>query len=110
MPCRTGRAACTSLRSQRSRLSAPDVRHLILCATRNGLKPHSALDLLVETSAPLPLVALPALRETFSQSNLQLVVALLEQRHAAPEFLVAIANTGPSPLAVLGRAMNTAVD
>ena len=68
-------------------------------ATGIALKPHSDLDLLVEASAPLPLSALAELREAFSQSDLPFAADLLEQQHATPEFLAALAKAGLSPLA-----------
>ena len=77
-------------------------------ATGIGLKPHSDLDLLLETPAPLPLAALADLREAFSQSDLPFAVDLLERQDATPEFLARIAAAGSCPLALPGHAATTA--
>ena len=72
-------------------------------ATGVGLKPHSDLDLLVDTPVPLPISALADLREAFSQSNLPFAVDLLERRDATPEFLAGIATAGSCQMGVPAR-------
>lgn len=57
-------------------------------ATGRGLKPHSDLDLLIDSPVELPLIALADLREALAESNLPFPVDLLDRRDASTEFLV----------------------
>lgn len=63
-------------------------------ATGRGLKPHSDLDLLIDSPATLPLAAIASLREAFAESNLPFSVDLLERCDASAEFLSRITNEG----------------
>lgn len=63
-------------------------------ATGRGLKPHSDLDLLIDSPADLPLLTIAELREAFAESDLPFAVDLLERRDASAEFLSRIEDEG----------------
>lgn len=63
-------------------------------ATGRGLKPHSDLDLLIDSPTELPLAAIAELREAFAESNLPFAVDLLQRRSASAEFLSRIETEG----------------
>ena len=63
-------------------------------ATGRGLKPHSDLDLLVQSPAGLPIRAVADLREALAESDLPFSVDLLDRNDASAEFLERIAREG----------------
>ena len=63
-------------------------------ATGRGLKPHSDLDLLIDSPVELPLMAMADLREALAESNLPFSVDLLDRRDASAEFLARIEDEG----------------
>jgi uncharacterized protein len=56
-------------------------------ATGRGLKPHSDLDLLIDSPGEVPLAAIADLRDAFTESDLPFSVDLLERSDASAEFL-----------------------
>ena len=73
-------------------------------ATGRGLKPHSDLDLLIDSPGELPLTALVDIREAFAESDLPFSVDLLERRDASAEFLSRIEQEGMLELSPLAAA------
>lgn len=63
-------------------------------ATGRGLKPHSDLDLLIDSPVELPTATLADLREALAESDLPFSVDLLERRDASAEFLSRIEAEG----------------
>ena len=63
-------------------------------ATGRGLKPHSDLDLLIDSPVELPIAALAGLREALAESDLPFSVDLLDRRDAGAEFLSRIEAEG----------------
>jgi predicted nucleotidyltransferase len=63
-------------------------------ATGQGLKPHSDLDLLIDSPVELPLMTLADIRESFAESDLPFSVDLLERRDASAEFLAQLEQEG----------------
>ena len=63
-------------------------------ATGRGLKPHSDLDLLIDSPEELPLAVMGDLREALAESNLPFSVDLLERRDASDEFVSRLAALG----------------
>lgn len=63
-------------------------------ATGRGLKPHSDLDLLIDSPVELPLMAMADLREALAESDLPFSVDLLDRRDASAEFLARIEDEG----------------
>jgi uncharacterized protein len=59
-------------------------------ATGRGLKPHSDLDLLIDSPVELPIMAIADVREALTESNLPFTVDLLDRKDASAEFLAAI--------------------
>ena len=70
-------------------------------ATGRGLKPHSDLDLLIESPVELPLAALGTLREALAESNLPFSVDLLDRVDASTEFLSRLEREGMIELSLL---------
>lgn len=73
-------------------------------ATGRGLKPHSDLDLLIDSPAELPLMTMADIREAFAESDLPFSVDLLERRDASAEFLSRIEQEGMLELSPLTTA------
>jgi predicted nucleotidyltransferase len=67
-------------------------------ATSRGLKPHSDLDLLIDSQAALPLLALADAREALAESDLPFAVDILERKDASEEFLARLDAQGMIPL------------
>ena len=63
-------------------------------ATGRGLKPHSDLDLLIDSPVELPLMAMADVREALSESDLPFAVDLLDRRDASAEFLARLEDEG----------------
>ena len=63
-------------------------------ATGRGFKPHSDLDLLIDSPVALPLIAMANLREALTESDLPFSVDLLDRRDASAEFLVRLEVSG----------------
>ena len=63
-------------------------------ATGRGLKPHSDLDLLIDSPAELPIAVLADLREALAESDLPFSVDLLDRRDAGAEFVSRIEAEG----------------
>ena len=63
-------------------------------ATGRGLKPHSDLDLLIDSPVELPIVTLADLREALAESDLPFSVDLLDRRDASAEFISRIEAEG----------------
>ena len=63
-------------------------------ATGRGLKPHSDLDLLIDSPVELPLMAIADVREALAESDLPFSVDLLDRRDASAEFLARIEDDG----------------
>ncbi len=63
-------------------------------ATGRGLKPHSDLDLLIESPEAVPLAVMADLRDALTESDLPFSVDLVERRDASDEFLASIARSG----------------
>ena len=70
-------------------------------ATGRGLKPHSDLDLLIDSPVELPLAALANLREALAESNLPFSVDLLDRVDASTEFLSRLEREGMIELSLL---------
>ena len=70
-------------------------------ATGRGLKPHSDLDLLIDSPLELALMTMADLREALSVSDLPFSVDLLDRRDASPEFLTQINSVGVVELTLL---------
>jgi len=73
-------------------------------ASGRGLKPHSDLDLLIDSPVELPLKTLAELREAFAESDLPFSVDLLERRDATAEFLSRLEREGMLELSPLAAA------
>ena len=56
-------------------------------ATGRGFKPHSDRDLLIDSPAELPLIALADVRDALAESDLPFSVDLLDRKDASAEFL-----------------------
>ena len=54
-------------------------------ATGRGLKPHSDLDLLIDSPVELPLMAMADVREALAESNLPFSVDLLDRSDASAD-------------------------
>ena len=63
-------------------------------ATGRGFKPHSDLDLLIDSPVELPLAAMANLREALAESNLPFTVDLLDRVDASAEFLARLEREG----------------
>ncbi len=63
-------------------------------ATGRGLKPHSDLDLLIDSPAELPIMVIADVREALAESNLPFAVDLLDRRDAGAVFLARIEGEG----------------
>lgn len=63
-------------------------------ATGRGLKPHSDLDLLIESPAALPTATLANLKDALAESSLPFAVDLIESRDCSAEFLARIRSEG----------------
>ena len=63
-------------------------------ATGRGLKPHSDLDLLIDSPLDLPLRAVADVRHALAESDLSFTVDLLDRRDAGDEFLARLARQG----------------
>lgn len=61
-------------------------------ATGRSLKPHSDLDLLIDSPVELPLMAIANVREALAESNLPFSVDLLNRSDASAEFLAQLAD------------------
>ena len=70
-------------------------------ATGRGLKPHSDLDLLIDSPVELSLAALASLREALAESNLPFSVDLLARVDASAEFVAQIEREGMIELSPL---------
>ena len=70
-------------------------------ATGIALKPHSDLDLLIDSPLELALMTMADLREALSESDLPFSVDLLDKRDASPEFLAQLNSEGVVELALL---------
>jgi predicted nucleotidyltransferase len=70
-------------------------------ATGRGLKPHSDLDLLIDSPVELPLTVMADVREALAESNLPFSVDLLDRRDASAEFLSRLAHEGMVELRLL---------
>jgi predicted nucleotidyltransferase len=73
-------------------------------ATGRGLKPHSDLDLLIDSPIELPIMTIANLREALAESNLPLPVDLLDRKDASAEFLAQIEVEGMIELTALPPA------
>ena len=67
-------------------------------ATGRGFKPHSDLDLLIDSPVALPLIAMANLREALTESDLPFSIDLLDRRDASAEFLVRLEVSGMAEL------------
>lgn len=63
-------------------------------ATGRGLKPHSDLDLLIDSPVELPTAMLADLRDALAESDLPFSVDLLDRRDASADFLSRIEAEG----------------
>lgn len=63
-------------------------------ATGRRLKPHSDLDLLIDSPVELQLMAMADVREALAESDLPFSVDLLDRREASAEFLSQIEYEG----------------
>ena len=63
-------------------------------ATCRGLKPHSDLDLLIDSPVELPLMVLADIREAFAESDLPFSLDRLERSDASAEFLSRLEQEG----------------
>lgn len=63
-------------------------------ATGRGLKPHSDLDLLIDSLEELPTMAIADVRHALAESNLPFAVDLLDRHDVGAEFLVRIEAEG----------------
>ena len=63
-------------------------------ATGRRLKPHSDLDLLIDSPVELPLMLMADVREALVESNLPFSVDLLDRKDASAEFLASLAHEG----------------
>ena len=70
-------------------------------ATGRGLKPHSDLDLLIDSPVELPFAATANLREALAESNLPFAVDLLDRVDASAEFLARLEREGMVDLSPL---------
>ena len=70
-------------------------------ATGRGFKPHSDLDLLIDSPVELPLIILAELREALTESDLTFAVDLLDRRDASAEFLSRLEHSGMVELRIL---------
>ena len=70
-------------------------------ATGHALKPHSDLDLLIDSPLELALMTMANLREALSESNLPFSVDLLDRRDASSGFLAQINSKGMVELILL---------
>ncbi len=70
-------------------------------ATGRGLKPHSDLDLLIDSPVELPLMAMADVREALAESDLPFSVDLLDRGDASAEFLARLAHEGMVELRLL---------
>jgi uncharacterized protein len=73
-------------------------------ATGRGLKPHSDLDLLIDSPIELATITIANLREALAESNLPFPVDLLDRKDASAEFLVQIEVEGMIELTALPPA------
>jgi uncharacterized protein len=73
-------------------------------ATGRGLKPHSDLDLLIDSPIELPIMTIANLREALAESNLPFPVDLLDRKDASAEFLAQIEAEGMIELTALPPA------
>jgi uncharacterized protein len=73
-------------------------------ATGRGLKPHSDLDLLIDSPIELPIMTIANLREALAESNLPFPVDLLDRKDASAEFLAQIEVEGMIELTALPPA------
>ena len=73
-------------------------------ATGRGLKPHSDLDLLIDSPVELPLMTMADVREALSESDLPFSVNLLDRRDASAEFLAQLEDAGMVELRPLPAA------
>ena len=65
-----------------------------------GVKPHSDLDLLIDTPGGLSIAVIADLREAFAESDLPFAVDLLQRSDAAPGFLARLERGTTIELAV----------
>lgn len=63
-------------------------------ATGRGFKPHSDLDLLIDSPMELSLAALADLKDALAESDLPFSVDLIERRDASAEFLARLQREG----------------
>lgn len=70
-------------------------------ATGHALKPHSDLDLLIDSPLELALMTTANLREALSESDLPFSVDLLDRRDASAEFLALVNSEGVVELTLL---------
>ena len=70
-------------------------------ATGRALKPHSDLDLLIDSPLELALMTIANLREALSESDLPFSVDLLDRRDASADFLTQINSEGVVELTLL---------
>ncbi len=65
-----------------------------LYGPNRGLKPHSDLDLLIDSPVALPLMSMADVREALSELDLPFSFDLLDRKDASAEFLARLEDEG----------------